>query len=76
MLSSKVIVRPIVTAMIVSLGFVLYPGGSANAATHMYCAEPRGATATGQADCLYPSLHACRAHVKAAGGGHCYRMKM
>ena len=76
MSSLKVMVRLIATMMLLSMGFVLYPQGSANAATHMYCAEPRGATATGQADCSYSSLKACRAHVKAQGGGHCYRMKM
>jgi len=76
MSSSKVRVQLVATMMLLSIGFVLYPQGSANAAKHMYCAEPRGSTPTGQADCSYPSLHACRAHVRAAGGGHCHRMKM
>jgi len=77
MLSSRVTVRLIATMMFLSIGFVLYPGGSANAAH--YCAELRGATATGHPDCSFSSLHACRAHVRAAatggGGGHCYKLR-
>jgi len=77
MLSSRVTVRLIATMMFLSIGFVLYPGGSANAAR--FCAEMRGATATGHPDCSFSSLHACRAHVRAAatggGGGHCYKLR-
>ena len=73
----RVAVRLIATMMLISMGFVLYPQGSANAAK--FCAELRGATATGHPDCSFSSLHACRAHVKAAaaggGGGHCYKLR-
>jgi hypothetical protein len=76
MLSLKVTVRLIATMMFLSMGFVLYPAGSANAAH--FCAQLQGATATGHPDCSFSSLHACRAHVKMAatggGGGHCYRL--
>jgi hypothetical protein len=58
--------------MILSMGFVLYPGDSANAAK--YCAELRGATASGAPDCSFATMDACRARVRHRGGGHCYRM--
>ena len=73
MLSLKVTVRLIAMMMLLSIGVVLYPQGSANAAK--FCAELRGATPTGNPDCSFPSLHACRAHVKAGGGGHCYKLR-
>jgi hypothetical protein len=77
MSSLKVTVRLIVTIMPLSTGFVLYPQGPANAAK--FCAELVGATATGHPDCSFSSLHACRAHIKAAagggGGGHCYKLR-
>ena len=77
MSSLRVVVRLIATIMLISMGFVLYPQGSANAAK--FCAELRGATARGHPDCSFSSLHACRAHVKAAaaggGGGHCYKLR-
>jgi hypothetical protein len=77
MSSLKVTVRLIVTIMLLSMGFVLYPQGPANAAK--FCAELVGATATGHPDCSFSSLHACRAHIKAAagggGGGHCYKLR-
>ena len=73
MLSLKVTVRLITMMMLLSIGFVLYPQGSANAAK--FCAELRGATPTGNPDCSFPSLHTCRAHVKAGGGGHCYKLR-
>ena len=57
MSSLKVMVRLIATMMLLSIGFVLYPQGSANAAK--YCAELRGATATGHPDCSYTSHAAC-----------------
>jgi hypothetical protein len=73
MSSLKVMIRLIATMMLLSIGFVLYPQGSAHAA--MFCAELRGATATGQPDCSFSSLKECRAKVKAGGGGHCYKMR-
>jgi hypothetical protein len=73
MSSLKVMIRLIATMMLLSMGFVLYPQGSANAA--MFCAELRGATPTGQPDCSFSSLKECRAKVKAGGGGHCYKMR-
>jgi hypothetical protein len=66
-------VRLIVALMLLSIGFVLYPQGSANAAK--YCAELRGATATGHPDCSYTSHSACRKAVRAGGGGHCYKLR-
>jgi hypothetical protein len=76
MLSLRVVVKLAAAIMLLSIGFVLYPGGSANAAH--FCAELQGATATGHPDCSFSSLHACRAHVRAAkagGGGHCYKLR-
>jgi hypothetical protein len=73
MSSLKVIVRLIATMMLFSIGFVLYPQSSANAAK--YCAELRGATATGHPDCSFSTHKACRAHVRAGGGGHCYKLR-
>jgi len=52
MLSLKVTVRLIAMMMLLSIGFVLYPQGSANAAK--FCAELRGATPTGNPDCSFP----------------------
>jgi len=73
MLSWKGTARLIATMMLLSIGLVLYPQGPANAAK--YCAQLRGATATGQPDCSYTSHRACRKAVRAGGGGHCFRMK-
>jgi len=77
MLSWKITLRLVATMMLLSIGFVVYPQGSANAAK--FCAELVGATATGHPDCSFSSLHACRAHIKAAaaggGGGHCYKLR-
>jgi hypothetical protein len=67
MSSLKLVVRFIAAMMLLSTGFVVFPQGSANAA--MYCAELRGATATGHPDCSFSSLHACRAHVRSAAMG-------
>ena len=50
--------------MLLSMGFVLCPQDSANAA--MFCAQLRGATAAGQPDCSFATLGACRAR-KAFG---------
>jgi len=68
MSSLKVMVRLVATMMLLSMGLV-----SANAAK--YCAELRGATATGHPDCSFSSHKACRAHVRAGGGGHCYKLR-
>ena len=77
MSSVRVVVRVIATIVLLSISFVLYPHGPANAAK--FCAELIGATATGHPDCSISSLHACRAHVRAAtkagGGGHCYKLR-
>jgi hypothetical protein len=69
---SKLAVWLFATMMLVSTGFVLYPQDSANAAK--FCAQLRGTTATGHPDCAFSTLDACRARVRARGGGHCYRM--
>jgi hypothetical protein len=58
--------------MLLSLGFVLYPQDSADAAK--FCAQLRGATVAGQPDCSFSTLAACRARVRHRGGGHCYKM--
>ena len=71
MSSSKLPVWLIATMMLLSMGFVLYPQGSANAAR--YCAQLRGATAEGHPDCSFSTLDKCRARVRHRGGGHCYR---
>jgi hypothetical protein len=71
MSSSKLLVWLIATMMLLSMGFVLYPQGSANAAR--YCAQLRGATAEGHPDCSFSTLDKCRARVRHRGGGHCYR---
>src|SRR5262249_12419800 len=71
MSSSKLPVWLIATTMLLSMGFVLYPQGSANAAK--YCAQLRGATAEGHPDCSFSTLDKCRARVRHRGGGHCYR---
>jgi len=64
MSSSKLPVWLIATMMLLSMGFVLYPQGSANAAK--YCAQLRGATAEGHPDCSFSTLDKCRAR-KAQG---------
>ena len=71
MSSSKLPVWLIAMMMLLSMGFVLYPQGSANAAK--YCAQLRGATAEGHPDCSFSTLDKCRARVRHRGGGHCYR---
>ena len=62
----------LITMMILSMGFVLYPQDSAHAAR--YCAQVRGTTVGGQPDCSFSTMDACRARVKHRGGGHCYRL--
>jgi hypothetical protein len=64
--------RLIAATMVLSMGFLLYPLAPANAAR--FCAQLRGATATGHANCSFPTLEACRAHVRHGGGGHCYKL--
>jgi hypothetical protein len=62
----------IAATMLLSMGFLLYPLGPASAAK--YCAQLRGATATGHPDCSFSTLNACRARVRHRGGGHCFKM--
>jgi hypothetical protein len=69
----KLTVRLVTTMMLLSLGFVLYPQGPANAAK--FCAELRGATASGHPDCSFATLSDCRSHVRSGGGGHCYKLR-
>jgi hypothetical protein len=69
---SKLAVWLFAAMMLLSTGFVLYPQDSANAAK--FCAQLRGTTAAGHPDCAFSTLDACRARVRARGGGHCYRM--
>jgi hypothetical protein len=71
MSNSKLPVWLIATTMLLSMGFVLYPQGSANAAK--FCAQLRGSTAAGHADCSFSTLEKCRLRVRHLGGGHCYR---
>jgi len=63
----------LVAVMLLAMGFVLYPHESANAAG-VFCAQLRGAKASGQPDCSFSSLDACRARVRHRGGGHCYKL--
>jgi uncharacterized membrane protein len=72
MLRSKVTVWLIAAVMLFSTGVVLYSQVSAHAAK--FCAQLRGATASGQPDCSFSSLKTCRAHVRIQGGGHCYKL--
>jgi hypothetical protein len=62
----------LITMILLSMGFLLYPQDSANAAK--FCAQLRGAKAAGQPDCSFSTLDACRARVRHRGGGHCYKM--
>jgi hypothetical protein len=73
MFSLNVTGRLIAAMIMLSIGFVLCPQGSANAAK--FCAEIRGSTPTGHPDCSFASLHDCRAHVREGGGGHCYKLR-
>jgi len=72
MSGSKLPVWLIATVMLLSAGFLLYPQSSANAAR--FCAQVRGSTATGNPDCSFSTLDACRARVRHLGGGHCYKL--
>jgi hypothetical protein len=60
------------TMIFLSLAFDLYPQGSANAA--VFCAQLRGGTARGYADCSFSTMEACRLRVRHSGGGHCYKL--
>jgi hypothetical protein len=62
----------VATTMLLSMGFVLYPQGPANAAK--FCAQLRGSTRMGHPDCSFSTLEACRARVRHLGGGHCYKL--
>jgi hypothetical protein len=70
MSGSKATVRLIATMVFLSMGFVLYPQGSANAAD-TYCAKAVGANAA--PDCSFSNIKDCRASLKAKGGGRCYK---
>jgi hypothetical protein len=73
MLNWKATARLVAGVTLLSINFVLYPLNPANAAK--FCAELRGATATGHPNCSFSTLSACRAHVRAGGGGHCYKLR-
>lgn len=68
MSSWKASVRLIAAIALMSVNFV-----PANAAAK-FCAEFRSSTATGHPDCSFATLAACRAHIRAGGGGHCYKL--
>jgi hypothetical protein len=55
-----------------TMAFVCYPHDSANAAR--FCAQLRGSSAAGHADCSFSTMDACRARVRHKGGGHCYKL--
>ena len=57
------------TTMFLSMGVVVYPQSSANAAD--YCAKAVGATAA--PDCSFSTMEDCRASLKAKGGWRCYK---
>ena len=67
MLRSKL---ALIAAMLLS-SFILYPQ-DADAAK--FCAQLRGSTAAGHADCSFSTLEKCRARVRHRGGGHCYKL--
>ena len=73
MLSWKATARLVAVVTLLSINFVLYAQDPANAAK--FCAELRGSTASGHPNCSFSSLAACRAHVRAGGGGHCYKLR-
>src|SRR5215468_10388236 len=56
----------LIAMMLLSMGFVLYPQDSANAAK--FCMQLRGSTAAGHVDCSFSTLDACRARVRHRGG--------
>ena len=70
MLRSKL--TPVAVMLLLSVGLVLFPHGSASAAK--FCAQLRGSTAAGEPNCSFSTLDACRARVRHLGGGHCYKL--
>jgi hypothetical protein len=64
--------RPIVIATVLGMAVFLCTLGSANAAK--YCARYLGGhermTSGAHAHCIFATLEACRASVRARGGGH------
>ena len=70
MTGSKATLWLIATTMFLSMGIVVYPQGSANAAD-TYCAKAVGADET--PDCSFSNIKDCRASLKAKGGGRCYK---
>jgi len=67
-MSAKFTVWVVATTMLLSLGFVLYPQGSANAARFWRVTHLKGAPVTGP---CFSSHHRCAVHVHAKGGGRC-----
>ena len=65
--------RAFVFAIAIGLGANLAVS-EANAAA--YCARYVGATSDTHAHCGFATLEACRASVRARGGGHCYAASM
>jgi hypothetical protein len=62
----------VVMMTLLLMGLVLGPQNPASAAS--FCAQLRGAKASGQPDCSFSTLDACRERVKHRGGGHCYKL--
>ena len=60
----------LIVMMMLSMGSVLYPQVSANAAVR-YCVKVKGAE---HPDCTFRQLNVCRAHAREMGGGHCYAL--
>ena len=60
-------------ALATALGLLLSSVDAADAAT--YCASFVGGKekAGARSKCAFATLDACRANVKARGGGHCYK---
>jgi hypothetical protein len=56
-----------------ALSIILFSMSSADAAT--YCASFVGGKekAGARSQCVFATLDACRAKVRARGGGHCYK---
>jgi hypothetical protein len=70
MTGSKATLWLIATMMFLSMGAVVYPQGSANAAD-TYCAKAVGANEA--PDCSFSNIQDCRTSLKAKGGGRCYK---
>jgi hypothetical protein len=67
-MSKLALIAAMMVSMGLSMGIVLYPQGSANAAVR-YCVKVKGAE---HPDCSFRQLNVCRAHAREMGGGHCY----